>query len=235
VPVFFNDHQSAMLQAAHPGLQVQGCIVADHIELLHAEELNQVAHASQFRRDQYSTGRYLAHQCMKKLGVTATALTSTARGYPTWPANTVGSISHTSSLAVAAAGSSNAYAGVGIDIESAGRIRQTMARRLLTAGELTRLRGFDPTIYFGAKEAVFKLLFPLVHEYIGFTEIELELCLAAGSFSVGYRGGNEGLRFLDDIRGSVLQIGKNWLCCVTLPRNIGTHGKQATSEAALSY
>lgn len=103
-------------------------------------------------------------------------------GEPIWPAGIVGSITHTRDFACAAAASTAAYAGIGIDSEKC--IDETscdgIAAACLTRGERKRfLQGptstqcMAATVIFCMKEAFYKAAYSRVRRYIEFDELEI--------------------------------------------------------------
>ena len=156
--------------------------IGDHCAALSATEQEALAGMSAARAAQYSSGRRVAHAALRDLGL-ADAVVAKRGRVPVWPADTVGSIAHSHSLALALVGRRAHFAGVGIDAELHGRVRERLARRVLTGAEYQRLtQGDTATLLFSAKESVYKAVNPLVGEYLGFQDVEITLgdgCYAA--------------------------------------------------------
>ena len=125
-------------------------------------------------------------------------------GAPLWPADLVGSISHTRGGAWACVGPRPAWSMVGIDSEllaDADAVR-SIVELCCTAEE--RRRWFpqapDPllaTLLFSAKESVYKAIHPLVRRFVEFDEVEL-VALDAGRGALRLRpvpGGSLAARF----------------------------------------
>lgn len=126
------------------------------------------------RRAAYSSGRRVAHAALEALGETAGPVTSCGR-LPCWPAGVVGSIAHSRTLAVAVAARAREVRGVGVDLEAEGRVGERLAARVLVDAERQRLAEAHWTLAFSAKEAVYKAVNPVVGEYLGFGDVEIEI------------------------------------------------------------
>ena len=95
---------------------------------------------------------------------------------PKWPTNIVGSISHTSSEAIAVVASPHHHSALGVDIENWIEldVAQEIYSTILNDGEieLARCSTMDfhrvLTLVFSAKESLYKALFPSVRKYFGF-------------------------------------------------------------------
>ena len=125
-------------------------------------------------------------------------------GAPLWPADVVGSISHTRGGAWACVGLRPAWSMVGIDSEwlaDADAVR-SIVELCCTAEERRRWfpRAPDPllaTLLFSAKESVYKAIHPLVRRFVEFDEVEL-VALDAGRSALRLRpvpGGPLAARF----------------------------------------
>ena len=108
------------------------------------------------------------------------AILADDRGAPILPAGWVGSISHKGARAAALlAAAGDGF--VGLDLELAAPPRQPIEQRILTPRERAEIRdGRDVTLRFAIKEAIYKAIDPIVRRYVGFTEVEVELAIAAG-------------------------------------------------------
>lgn len=159
---------------------------------LFAEERAELAHMVDQRAHAFSSGRHCAHLAQQLLGQPVRAVLREDRA-PLWPAPSVGSISHSRSIAVAVAALD--YRSVGVDLESAGRLKPALYERVFTAHEVIRINRLEPlaaSIMFSAKEAGYKAIYPLARTYIGFKEAEINLVIdgefSGGRFSIDYVG-----------------------------------------------
>ncbi len=132
----------------------------------------------------------LARQCSLKaleqlqgVLVSLSEVITDADGVPTWPKPYLGSLSHTylcdesKIVAVALmAESSSEIHGVGVDIETKSPRAFTVRKKILTPGELDWVERSEEraTRLFGAKEAIYKAVFPTVRRFFGFHEAELQ-------------------------------------------------------------
>ncbi|HEX3883793.1 MAG TPA: 4'-phosphopantetheinyl transferase superfamily protein [Stellaceae bacterium] len=130
------------------------------------------------RRAEFVAGRLCARAALNALGAVSTEIPRAADGSPEWPAGFVGSISHTSGLAFAAACRAADAQSLGLDVERlvAPDLARQLATIVATPAERARfdLAGAEFSIIFSAKEAVYKCLYPLVREFLEFTDVEIE-------------------------------------------------------------
>jgi 4'-phosphopantetheinyl transferase EntD len=154
---------------------------------LFAEEEVAVGRAVQTRRREFTSARACARLALERLGVGPVAIPTGERGEPVWPSGVVGSITHCRGYRACAVAKADEVLGVGIDAEvheplpagvlgqvAFGRERAMTADR--TAGvHLDRL-------LFSAKEAVYKVWFPLTRRWLGFEDAELSIDARHGTF-----------------------------------------------------
>lgn len=133
------------------------------------------------RRAHYLAGRFCARTVLAALEpeLASFEVESGEQREPLWPAQVVGSITHTRGFAAAAVGRRATYRGIGIDIErwmkpeAPGTIGRRVAfgDELACAVEATGWPAHEAlTLLFSAKESVYKALFPTVGRYFGFAE-----------------------------------------------------------------
>jgi len=146
--------------------------------------------ASIKRRAEFLAGRICAQQALLCLTGTPYMPQQGSGRLPAWPQGFVGSISHSKGLAAAVVAHRSVYRSLGMDLE------QTLAdedctdeliHSVLTPAEQAHLavlhtlaRGEKLTLAFSIKESIFKALYPLVHTYFGFKDVELIQCDACG-------------------------------------------------------
>lgn len=127
------------------------------------------------RRRHFLAGRWCARQALAHAGYAEHCpLHGDADGVPQWPAQWLGSISHTDGRAVAVVARHTDLAVLGVDVErvmSPQRADRLQAR-IATAGELARVSDFSTgaavALLFSAKEALYKALYPRVRHFEGF-------------------------------------------------------------------
>jgi 4'-phosphopantetheinyl transferase EntD len=107
-------------------------------------------------------------------------LGQTKYGAPVWPSSIVGSLAHDACIAVAAIGMSRDVAALEIDIEPAKVPLFDLLDWITTPHEQWNIRA-DPCggrMFFAAKEAVYKAVYPLDHAFFDHRDVEIDL--AAG-------------------------------------------------------
>ncbi len=174
------------------GCALAAAPVQDFCARLFAEEQQAMATMVTQRRHAFSSGRHCAHLAQQLLGLPAAPVGRRQR-MPVWPPPSVGSITHSRVLAAALA--SQNHRGVGIDLETNGRVGGRLLSRILTADEISSLDSLPETaasVLFSAKEAGYKAIYPIGREYIGFMQAEVELSSGdganRGSFRIRYLG-----------------------------------------------
>jgi 4'-phosphopantetheinyl transferase EntD len=149
-------------------------------------EWEAVAGAAKTRIEQYTAGRVCSRIALSRFGIAAT--TPILRGEdraPIWPPGFVGSISHTDSWCAAAVARAEEARSIGIDLEPATPLKESLWRRVCTPKEREWLHelsaaGLTGKILFSAKEAVYKCQYPITNKFLGFHAVEVEL--GDGSF-----------------------------------------------------
>lgn len=134
------------------------------------------------RRREFSIGRCCVRQALGELGFTNTPILHDKNGAPLWPQGIVGSITHSTAYAAAAVAEKSRLQGLGIDMETVSRVSSRITDKILTATEKTALQSLsDPaeqqrllSLYFSAKEAIYKCLHPLLQCRIGFKDARIE-------------------------------------------------------------
>ncbi len=125
------------------------------------------------RTQEFQLGRLCAYEAYYKLtGKELYSLPSGDNREPLWPADVVGSISHTHEWIAAAVARSNVVLGLGIDLEGMGRAKSDLSRYITNEYDLSTHPDFSSeellTIIFSAKESLYKALFPSVNKFFGF-------------------------------------------------------------------
>lgn len=183
------------------------------------------------RRAQYAATRLLARRIYRQLGLPEQPLLNRADRSPIWPSGYVGSVTHTDRWCAVALAQEDQLAGVGIDAEEAKELDPAIVARLLTEDErqdlerLGRRAGQLGTLWFSAKEAVYKAIFPTVGRYVGFSEVELAFDFDSGRFSARARGERLNLEHgvvVSAIEGRFRRWGSLWVTsCVLRRRQTG--------------
>lgn len=143
------------------------------------EESGVGARAVPARRAAYHWSRALARRAMAGIGHEPAAVPKGASREPLWPPDLVGSITHCERYCAAAVAPREEWASVGIDAEVAQLVAPGVVARIASAEEQQRLAGAaDPeratVALFSAKEAVYKVWFPLTGTWLGFHDAVVE-------------------------------------------------------------
>ena len=165
-----------------PGVMAATAPVTDDETGLFAEERLLVASAVAKRRREFAAARRCARELLARLGEPARPILRTADRAPIWPSAVVGSISHSDALAAVAVAPRARFPGLGIDVEPDAPLERDLWRKICTPRERERLAaagepgpGSTVRLVFGAKETVYKCVFPHVGRFIGFQEVEVML------------------------------------------------------------
>jgi len=121
--------------------------------------------------------RIVARTLLHRLGHEMTALPKSLGGAPMWPKGVLGSLAHDSQVAVAAVCSAENLEGVGIDVEPAEILPAGLLQLVTTPRERARIES-DPyrgRLFFAAKEAAYKAVFPLDQALLGHHDVEVDL------------------------------------------------------------
>jgi 4'-phosphopantetheinyl transferase EntD len=144
------------------------------------EDISYIINAPEKRRIEFLAGRLAARMAMEKLGVGRSAIPVGEAREPIWPTGLVGSISHCSCHAVAVVSKVTEVSGLGVDIERCGEIREGDWKYIFTRTEIDFLRRLSTeeqcifaTVLFSAKEAYFKMQFPVTRSWIDFTGVTI--------------------------------------------------------------
>jgi 4'-phosphopantetheinyl transferase EntD len=140
---------------------------------LFPEEQSIIARAVDRRRREFTTGRACARSALAKLGVPPGPILRGERNAPQWPAGIVGSITHCAGYRAAAVARAGELVGIGIDAEPNQPLPDGVLRAVALPDEEAGLRALPAgtawdRLLFCAKEAIFKVWFPLTVLPLGF-------------------------------------------------------------------
>ncbi|MBB5359997.1 enterobactin synthetase component D [Rhodanobacter sp. ANJX3] len=143
------------------------------------------------RQAEYLAGRRAAIAALREQGSSALDLPIGPRRAPAWPLGYTGSISHTSSIAVAVAMRTCRVQGVGIDIEHivTPAALEALLATAIDATELAPLTtiarrlgwAFALTLAFSAKESFYKATAATVGRFFDFSAVRIVDCGIGGS------------------------------------------------------
>lgn len=154
--------------------------IQNHSELVEKFILpKKIEKFSELRRNEFILGRLSASLAAKNLtGKEILELDILESRAPWWPSHLVGSISHNQEYVCSLVGLKSQYKSIGIDLEELGRTKIELGKQILHPNDIKTIEGMKPeevlTIIFSCKEALFKLLHPLVHQFFGFQDAYVE-------------------------------------------------------------
>jgi len=170
--------EAALAAIAPAGVQT-GCRIireGDEAHLLPAEAHSIPARLPAMRRASGSA-RWIAHRLLARLGVDDFAVARASSGAPAWPDGMTGSLAHDDDMAVAAVAPVSRIASLGIDVEPAHPLPDDIFALVATDADI--MDTVDPhlagRILFCAKEAVYKAVYPLDREILGYEDIAVDL------------------------------------------------------------
>ncbi|WP_245469036.1 MULTISPECIES: 4'-phosphopantetheinyl transferase superfamily protein [unclassified Mesorhizobium] len=168
----------AMIAIAPASVRV-GCRVisdGDEAHLLPKEAHSIPAHQPAMRRAS-GAARLIAHGLLTELGVNDVAILRAPAGAPVWPEGITGSLAHDDEMAVATVAPVGHIRSLGIDVEPAQPLPDDIFA--LVAIPSDRIEAADRhlagRILFAAKEAVYKAVYPLDREVLGYEDITVDL------------------------------------------------------------
>ena len=173
---------------------IAGCDPAE----MHPDEAAAVSkHWVASRRQEFAAGRVCASRGMEALGMTILPIGIAADRSPIWPHGTVGSISHSRTIAAAAlARRASGYQAIGLDIEEVLPLDTELFQEVCVTEELAWLerqpaprRGLLAKAIFCVKEAAYKGQYPISQRLFGFHALRVTLDLGSLRFCA---------RFLED-------------------------------------
>ena len=146
------------------------------------------------RRREFATVRYCARRALAKIGVPAVPILPDEDGAPLWPVGLVGSMTHCVGYRAAVVARCHELRGVGIDAEPHAAVPDAVLGLILRGDERARLPGLAEArpdvhwdrILFCAKEAVYKMWFPLTRRWLDFADVSATAHLD-GSFRARIR------------------------------------------------
>lgn len=138
-----------------------------------------VRRATHKRRLEFAAGRNYARAALAQQGLYDVVILAGARREPLWPADVVGSITHTDTYCAAVAASARDLTAIGIDAERDEPLDIDVAPLVCTAaerrwcGEAARNAPCPAKLIFSLKESLFKALYPLTRFNSPFHDVEM--------------------------------------------------------------
>ena len=177
--------------AIAPGSVRIGCRVirdADEAHLLPEEARSIPARQPAMRRAS-GAARWIAHGLLAELGINDVAIPRAPSGAPVWPDGMTGSLAHDDDMAVAAVAPVDRIASLGIDVEPAQPLPDDILALVAIPADRTDAadRQLAGRILFSAKEAVYKAVYPLDREVLGYEDITVDLDAGHATTKTGRR------------------------------------------------
>ena len=192
----------------------------DYRTALFAEEAAYAASVVHTRALEFATGRKVARSALGRIGVADCEIPRRGR-LAVWPSSAAGSIAHTRTLAAAIVGRATSHDGLGIDIEARTAVSGQVAERVLSQAERDWLPAPEwRTMVFCGKEAVYKAINPLTGEFLGFSDVELDIDPAAGEFRARCRRDLGSAIPVAAGRGYWAVYRAHWLVVFVIPRDV---------------
>jgi 4'-phosphopantetheinyl transferase EntD len=142
-------------------------------EVLLAEEIELTRNMVAKRRRDFSHGRQCAREALRLLGEPPTAVLVGHNREPLWPKGITGSISHTGPTAIAAVAHKAELTSLGIDIEFAEPLDRDIIGMVQRDDETDWSTGSDMKILFSIKESIYKCIYPLLHIFVDFQDMQV--------------------------------------------------------------
>lgn len=147
--------------------------------------------ATPARRWEFSTGRTAARDALGQAGLQNAIIPQHVNRSPIWPAGYIGSIAHADGIAVAAAAKTENVAAMGVDLEIADAVTESLWPDVLASEEIARIHCLPPmlrrrcaTVIFSAKEAFYKFQFPHTQAWLEFHDVMVTVDPAQQTFTV---------------------------------------------------
>lgn len=137
-----------------------------------------IARSVDKRRSEFITARYCARLALEQLGVPPAPILKGEKGEPSWPDGIVGSLTHTAGFRGAVVARVSDVRSVGIDAEPHGVLPDGVLDAVSLPEERTALADLPHDLHwdrilFCAKEATYKVWFPLTRRWLGFEDAHI--------------------------------------------------------------
>lgn len=146
------------------------------------EEEPLVARSVAKRRNEFVTVRYCARLALEELGQPPVPILKGEKGEPCWPGGIVGSLTHCAGFRGAVVGRDAGIRSVGIDAEPHDVLPDGVLNAVSLPAERAELAALPDDrhwdrILFCAKEATYKVWFPLTRRWLGFEDAHITFTL----------------------------------------------------------
>ena len=173
-----------------PGVHTVCTTEDPDLDLLYPAETEFIHRVASKRGREFAMGRLCARRALAHFGIRNFPLLVGKDRAPLWPTGIIGSLSHTRGICAVAVARRNEVAGIGLDLEAAEDLKQSLFRVVFTQNETAALKNLPDRkagqlakIMFSAKESVFKCIHPLTGCFLNFQDCEVELEEKSNTFS----------------------------------------------------
>ncbi|UYV38727.1 4'-phosphopantetheinyl transferase superfamily protein [Rhodobacteraceae bacterium D3-12] len=175
------------------------------------------------RRAEFFAGRAAARRAMAQLGMPPAPVPMGDDRAPVWPDGVVGSISHCEGVCVALIARSETWRSLSVDVEPLEDLPRDLWDSVMGAQERARLaelpeaaRGRCGRLIFSAKEAVYKLQYPITAEWMEFSDLDVVVDAQEAGFDARFCGRNVPEFARGGLRGQILKLSGVMLCMMFL-------------------
>jgi 4'-phosphopantetheinyl transferase EntD len=156
-----------------------------------AEEEPLIARSVAKRRNEFITVRYCARLALGELGFPPVPILKGDKGEPCWPDGVVGSLTHCAGYRGAVVGRGGAVRSVGVDAEPHDVLPDGVLDAISLPAERSEIAALPAGVHwdrtlFCAKEATYKVWFPLTKRWLGFEDAHITFDIdssgSAGAF-----------------------------------------------------
>ncbi|MGR3218660.1 MAG: 4'-phosphopantetheinyl transferase family protein [Candidatus Anammoxibacter sp.] len=172
---------------------------------IYPEEEAFVQNVAQKRRSDFTAGRLCARKALTQLGIDKFPIKMDKDRSPVWPAEIVGSISHTDGFCGVAVALKSKAESLGLDVERLDRLSDKCWYLICTDSEISWIKSLPEnrqqdiaTLIFSAKECFYKCQYIINKCWVGFHDAEI-------SVNPGLDNGKFEIRLLKDISNSFLK------------------------------
>lgn len=132
------------------------------------------------RRREFVAGRTLTRKALSQFEINNYDLLQGNNREPLWPHNIIGSISHSDTYVSVAVTNNENYRSIGVDLEIIEKIDDSQLNIILTKNEIDYLLHVEDKdifhkIIFSAKESIYKCIYPIVKNFIDFSQVEIKV------------------------------------------------------------
>ncbi|BCG72099.1 4'-phosphopantetheinyl transferase [Mesorhizobium sp. 113-1-2] len=155
--------------------------------LLLPEEARSIPARQPAMRRASGAARWIAHRLLADIGIKDVAIPRAPSGAPVWPAGIIGSLAHDDDMAVAAVAQIADISSLGIDVEPALPLPDDIFALVAIAADRmdTADQSLAGRILFAAKEAVYKAVYPLDRQVLGYEDISVDLRAGRATTTTG--------------------------------------------------